>query len=90
MEPCWEAQLSPIGPRITQGKLEQRFCRAVGVELAAADLGNRRLTRGLRMQYADLGDLLVMLDISLGGGVQDVFRIGQNLVEIPGRRPPQT
>jgi hypothetical protein len=41
------------------------------------------------MQYADLGDLLVMLDISLGGGVQEVFRLGQNLIEIPGRRLPQ-
>jgi hypothetical protein len=42
------------------------------------------------MQYADLTDLLVMLDISLGGGVQEVCRISQNLIEIPGLRPPQT
>lgn len=61
-----------------------------GVELAAADLGARKRRRGLRMQYADLGDLLVMLDITLGGGVQEVFRVGQNLIEIPGQRPPQT
>lgn len=66
------------------------FTEQWGVELAAADLGARKLKRGLRMQYADLGDLLVMLDISLGGGVQEVFRLGQNLIEIPGRRPPQT
>lgn len=65
------------------------FTEQWGVKLAAEDLGVRRLKRGLRMQYADLGDLLVMLDISLGGGVQDVFRLGQNLIEIPGRRPPQ-
>ena len=65
------------------------FTEQWGVELAATDLGARKHKRGLRMQYADLGDLLVMLDISLGGGVQDVFRVGQNLIEIPGRRPPQ-
>jgi hypothetical protein len=66
------------------------FTEQWGVSLAATDLGARRRKRGLRMQYADLGDLLVMLDLSLGGGVQDVFRIGQNLIEIPGLRPPQT
>ena len=66
------------------------FTEQWGVQLAAKDLGARRQKRGLRMQYADLGDLLVMLDVSLGGGVQDVFRIGQNLIELPGVRPPQT
>lgn len=66
------------------------FTEKWGVELSAKDLGARKRKRGLRMQYADLGDLLVMLDISLGGGLQDVFRIGQNLIEVPGRRPPQT
>jgi hypothetical protein len=65
------------------------FTEQWGVELAAKDLGARRVKRGLQIQYADLGDLLVMLDISLGGGVQDVFRIGQNLIAIPGLRPPQ-
>jgi len=66
------------------------FTEQWGVKLAAEDLGARRQKRGLRMQYADLGDLLVMLDMSLGGGVQEVFRLGQNLIEIPGRRPPQS
>ncbi len=65
------------------------FAEQWGVDLAAADLGARRRERGLRMQYADLSDLLVMLDISLGGGVQEVFRLGQNLIEVPGQRPPQ-
>jgi hypothetical protein len=65
------------------------FTEQWGVDLAAADLGARRRERGLRMQYADLSDLLVMLDISLGGGVQEVFRLGQNLIEVPGQRPPQ-
>ena len=59
------------------------FTEQWGVELATTDLGARRQRRGLRMQYADLGDLLVMLDISLGGGVQEVFRLGQNLIDIP-------
>jgi hypothetical protein len=65
------------------------FTEQWGVKLAAADLGARRLKRGLRMQYADLSDLLVMLDMNLGGGVQEVFRVGQSLIEIPGQRPPQ-
>lgn len=65
------------------------FTEQWGVEGASSDAGARKRKRGLRMQYADLSDLLVMLDISLGGGVQEVFRIGQNLIEIPGRRPPQ-
>jgi hypothetical protein len=61
------------------------FSEQWGVELAAADLGARRRERGLRMQYADLSDLLVMLDISLGGGVQEVSRLGQNLIDVPGK-----
>jgi hypothetical protein len=65
------------------------FSEQWGVELAAADLGDRRRNRSLRMQYADLADLLAMLDMSLGGGVQEVVRVGQNLIEVPGRRPPQ-
>jgi hypothetical protein len=65
------------------------FTEQWGVELAAADLGARRRERGLRMQYADLSDLLVMLDINLGGGIQEVCRLGQNLIEIPGRKLPQ-
>lgn len=60
-----------------------------GVELAAAELHAQRLQRGLKMQYADLCDLLVMLDIPLGGGIMDVVRVGQDLIEVPGERPPQ-
>ena len=65
------------------------FTEQWGVGLAAKDLGVRREKLGLRMQYADLGDLMVMLDIQLGGGVQEVFRIGQDLIEVPGKRTPQ-
>ena len=32
---------------------------------------------------------MVMLDMFLGGGFQDIMRIGQNLVEVPERRRPQ-
>jgi hypothetical protein len=60
-----------------------------GVTLAGADLSARRQRRGLRMQYADLSDLLVMLDMKLGGGYQEVFRVGQDLIEVPGSRRPQ-
>jgi hypothetical protein len=60
-----------------------------GVELSAADLGARRQKLGLRMQYADLSDLMIMRDLSLGGGVQEAFRVCQDLIEVPGLRPPQ-
>jgi hypothetical protein len=59
------------------------FSEQWGVEQAGADLSARREALGLRMQYADLSDLLVMLGISLGGGIQEVFRLGQELVEVP-------
>lgn len=79
-------RLVPVSRRANSSS---SFTEQWGVELAAADLGARRRQRGLRMQYADLSDLLVMLDMNLGGGVQEVFRIGQNLIEVPGLRPPQ-
>jgi hypothetical protein len=65
------------------------FTEQWGVQRSESDLGARREKLGLRMQYADLGDLMVMLDIQLGGGVQEVFRVGQDLIEVPGNRPPQ-
>lgn len=65
------------------------FSEQWGVELAAGELLDQRRQRGLTMQYADLCDLLVMLDISVGGGVMDVVRVGQDLIEVPGERPPQ-
>jgi hypothetical protein len=41
------------------------------------------------MRYADLGDAMVMLDIQLDGGIQRVFRVGQDLIEVPCMRTPQ-
>ena len=79
-------RLVPVSRRANSSS---SFTEQWGVELAAADQGARRQQRGLRMQYADLSDLLVMLDMNLGGGVQEAFRIGQNLIELPGLRPPQ-
>ncbi|MGC1468695.1 MAG: hypothetical protein WA793_04865 [Sphingorhabdus sp.] len=60
-----------------------------GVELCTPGYIERHNRRGLRMRYGDLGDLMTLLDIPLGGGVQEMFRLGQNLVEVPGLRPPQ-
>lgn len=65
------------------------FTEQWGVELSKSDLGARREKLGLRIQYADLGDLMVMLDMQLGGGIQEVFRVGQDLIEVPGNRTPQ-
>jgi len=39
---------------------------------------NRR--RGVFIQYADLTDLMLMLDMKLGGGVMDVVNEGQKLI----------
>ena len=65
------------------------FTEQWGVTRSETDLGARREKLGLKMQYADLGDLMVMLDIQLGGGFQEVFRVGQDLIEVPGKRTPQ-
>ncbi len=50
----------------------------------------KRKARGFRVQYASLEEILVMLDVRLGGGIQEVCRIGQNLIEVPGSRASQT
>lgn len=60
-----------------------------GVDLCTDDYVERYNRRGFRMMYGDLGHLMTILDIPLGGGVQEMFRVGQNLVEVPGLRPPQ-
>ena len=36
--------------------------------------------RGAFIQYADLSDLMLMLDLKLGGGVMDAVNEGQKLV----------
>ncbi len=79
-------RLTPIS-RATNSS--SAFTEQWGVDLFTPEYLERRKQVGLRMQFADLGDLLTMLDVSLGGGVQEVFRLGQNLIEVPGVRPPQ-
>ena len=79
-------RLAPVSRRANSSSA---FTEQWGVDLFTPGYLKRLEKKGLRMQYADLGDLLVMLDVSLGGGVQEVFRLGQNLVEIPGGRPLQ-
>lgn len=52
--------------------------------------------RGVFIQYADITDLMLMLDISLGGGVMDVVNEGRKLVRakeqgnMGGRPTPPT
>jgi hypothetical protein len=65
------------------------FTENWGVALNTPERAARLRARGFRIHYADLGHMMTMLDIALGGGVQEVFRIGQNLIEIPGVRPAQ-
>jgi len=43
----------------------------------------RRVLEGAQIQYADLAGLLLMMDIKLGGGVQEVMNTGQALVRLP-------
>ena len=45
---------------------------------------NRRL--GLFVQYADLTDLMLMLDLKLGGGVMEAVNGGQKLIRAGNRR----
>ena len=41
---------------------------------------------GAYIQYADLSDLMVMMNIKLGGGVMDVVNEGQYLVDLRHKR----
>ena len=79
-------RLVPISRRANSSSA---FTEGWGVDLFTPEYVTQLVRHGRRFQYADLGNLMVMMDISLGGGVQDVMRIGQNLVEVPGIRPPQ-
>ena len=45
--------------------------------------------RGYRIKYADLTDLLAIMDIEIGGGFMEVVRLAQDLIEIPGVRKSQ-
>jgi hypothetical protein len=71
-------RLVPISRRANSSSA---FTENWGVAHNTPEHVKRMNRRGLQIQYADLGHLLVMLDISLGGGVQEVFRLGQALIE---------
>lgn len=79
-----------LAPISRSANSSSAFTEGWGVALNTPDYVARLNARGLRIQYADLGALMVMLDINLGGGVQEAFRLGQNLIEVPGKRPPQS
>ena len=60
-----------------------RTCRASAIR--APQMFHRKRQRkrsqlGGRRKYADLPDLMLMLDLNLGGGVMDLVREGQELV----------
>lgn len=78
-----------LAPISRSANSSSAFTEGWGVALNTPDYVARLNARGFRIQYADLGSLMVMLDFNLGGGVQEVFRLGQNLIEIPGKRLPQ-
>jgi hypothetical protein len=53
---------------------------AVELHGSAEQMGRRRL-RPPYIQYGDLSDLMLMLDMKLGGGVMDAVNAGQKLIE---------
>jgi hypothetical protein len=54
--------------------------------LRSSDAGAQR-RRGAAIQYADLSDLMLMMDMRVGGGIMAVVNEGQALVE-PRSIPP--
>lgn len=66
-------RLVPVSRRANSSS---SFSEKWGVELAKKDRGERRRRLGQRIQYADLGALMVMLDLNLGGGIMEAVRVG--------------
>lgn len=79
-----------LAPISRQANSSSAYTEGWGVKLFTSDYVAKLDRHGRRFQCADLGNLMVMMGMPLGGGVQDAMRIGQNLVEVPGLRPPQT
>jgi hypothetical protein len=71
-----------ITPASRGGNSSSGFSEQWGVSLhgSPAQIAARRI-RPPFIQYADLSDLMLMLDIKVGGGVMDVVNEGQKLVE---------
>lgn len=71
-----------ITPTSRAGNSSSSFSEKWAVELhgSARAVATRRL-RPPFIQYGDLSDLMLMLDMKLGGGVMDAVNEGQRLVE---------
>ena len=70
-----------ITPTSRSANSSSAFCEGWGVALHGEPYqmeANRR--RGVFVEYADLTDLMLMLDMKLGGGVMDTVNEGQKLV----------
>lgn len=65
------------------------FSEQWGVDLHTLEYIERLSRRGQRIQYADLADLMVILDMPLGGGVMEAVLLSHNLVEV-NARPDQS
>ena len=50
------------------------------------DMTKEEIRGGAYIQYADLSDLMVMMNIKVGGGVMDVVNEGQYLVDLRHKR----
>jgi hypothetical protein len=71
-----------ITPVSRGGNSSSAFSEQWGVSLhgSPAQIASRRI-RPPFIQYADVSDLMLMLDIRVGGGVMDAVNEGQKLVE---------
>jgi hypothetical protein len=77
-----------ITPVSRGGNSSSSFSEKWAVELHGSPgaIAKRRL-RPPYIQYGDLSDLMLMLDMKLGGGVMDAVNEGQKLVKRQIRRP---
>jgi hypothetical protein len=73
-----------ITPTTRAANSSSAFSEKWGVALhsSPAQIAFNR-SRGAFIQYADLTELMLMLDIRLGGGVMDVVNEGQRLIRLP-------
>jgi hypothetical protein len=71
-----------ITPVSRRGNSSSSFSEKWAVELHGSPRQlSIRCIRPPYIQYADLSDLMLMLDMKLGGGVMDAVNEGQKLVE---------
>jgi hypothetical protein len=69
-----------ITPASRVANSSSSFSEQWGVELHGSQVATRRI-RPPYIQYADLSDLMLMLDIRLGGGVMDTVNEGPKLLQ---------